>query len=120
MLLDQDFIKVNERPNLFENNFFDNEPVKAPLEETIEEEEINDSPPKIRVLTPVRKKEPDFKDIFSGESFKKIFPMPEIKNPTIDYSDEEEINDRVRKLITNSSNIDYTNEHEKVKEASKD
>ena len=46
--------------------------------------------------------------------------MPSFQQPNIDYSDEEEVNERVRKLVNNSSNVDYTNEHEKVKNASKD
>jgi len=129
MLLENNFIKVNERPNLFETSFFSNsnEEEKELLEEEKEKEEIIDEElqnleekPKIRVLTPVRKKEPDFKDIFTGDNFKKLFPMPNVKALQIDYSDSEEVNERVRKLINNSSNVDYREEHEKVKEAARD
>lgn len=123
MHLENSFIEVNERPNLFESSSFFSQPEEIKTVEKVkknEEDEIDDSRPKIRVLTPVRKKEPDFKDIFNGDNFKKLFPMPNIKQAQIDYSDSEEVNERVRKLTSNSSNVDYSNEHEKIIEAAKD
>jgi len=114
------------RPNLFDlgetkRNLFD-EPL--PDEEIVsseEEENISVKTPTIRILTPVRKKNPlDFKDIFEGTSFKKMFPLPHTKPPEPDYSDEDEVNERVRKLISNSNNVDYSQEHEKIKEAVRD
>lgn len=126
MLLENNFIQTSHRPNLFETSFFsESDPKESSIVEKNDivkeiEEAVDDSPPKIRVLTPVRKKDPDFKDIFTGENFKKLFPMPNIKHPDIDYSDSEEVNERVRKLISTSANVDYSNEHEKIIEAAKD
>lgn len=117
MLLENNFIQIDKRPNLFETSFF-NEEDKVETKE--DEGFLSDESPKVRILTPVRKKEADYKDIFTSENFKKLFPIPNVKMPDIDYSDSEEINDRVRKLINNSQNVDYTNEHEKVIEAAKD
>ena len=109
--------KVFEEPNLFEQT----PQKKDEVEDELEEENISVKTPTIKILTPVRKKNPiDFKDIFEGTSFKKMFPLPHTKAPEIDYSDEDEVNERVRKLVSNSNNVDYSQEHEKVIEASKD
>jgi len=114
MLFQNNLIRDTEKPNLFNeesNEIFDDEGIK-------DEEEDLIKAPKIRVLTPVRKKRTvDFKNIFEGTDFKKVFAVPEGTKIDIDTSDEEEVNSRVRKLVSNSGNIDYTDEPEEVKEA---
>jgi len=99
-------------PNLFD---FKSEPDEGILFEEDKETNIFEEPPEtehfavpiIRALTPVRKKD---------SVFKHLFPIPQIKTK-IDYSDEEEVNERVRKLISSSSNVDYSDEPEIVTEA---
>jgi hypothetical protein len=128
MVYENNFIQSGTRPNLFESfspsvreetNSYDD--IKADLFEDDEEEnleeKISTKSPKIRILTPVRKKNIDFKSIFNGADFKKMFPVPHVKDPTPDYSDEDEVNERVRKLIGNSNNVDYSGEDKRVKEA---
>lgn len=109
MLYENNLIVSGERPNLF-----DSFPLPEEEEKIDSEDEID-----IKVLTPIRKKKNDFKDIFDKD-FKKMFPVPEIKNPLPDYNDEEEINVRVKKLVSSSLNVDYTNEDERVIEGCKD
>jgi hypothetical protein len=128
MVYDNNLIQSGARPNLFESfspTFKEAEPKYEDIEAGLFQEDENDNleekisakSPKIRVLTPVRKKNVDFKDIFQGADFKKMFPIPHIKDPTPDYSDEDEVNERVRKLINNSNNVEYGGEDDRVKEA---
>lgn len=121
MLFENDLTHTKEKPNLFDfsesvvsekKNLFEEDEI-----EEEKEEEISVKTPTIRVLTPVRKKNIDFKNIFEGADFKKMFPVPHISEPQPDYSDEDEVNERVRKLISNSNNVDYTNEPEVVRDA---
>lgn len=118
-----------ERPNLFEpniepshekQNLFDEGFITDKKEEEIEDEEISVKTPTIRVLTPVKKKKINFENIFEGAKFEKMFPMPHIKKVDIDCSDEDEVNERVRKLVGNSNNVDYSNEPDIIIEACKD
>ena len=100
-------------PNLFdiksepdEGILFEEDKEKNIFEEEKEEQGEHFAVPIIRALTPVRKKD---------YGFKHLFPIPQIK-PKIDYSDEEEVNERIRKLISSSSNVEYNDEPDVVKE----
>lgn len=72
--------------------------------------------PVIKFTTPIRRKKetPDDEDV----SFPTI-PPPNINTmtPLPDYSDNEVVNQRVKKLISNGGEIIYDNEAEEVKEA---
>lgn len=110
--LSSSVVQKSVLPNLFnlksepdEGILFEEE--KNIFEDSIQPEREHFAVPIIRALTPVRKKD---------SSFKHMFPIPQIK-PKIDYSDEEEVNERVRKLISSSSNVDYSDEPEIVIEA---
>ena len=136
MVYENNLIQSGARPNLFESfspsfeegaksyndvktDIFEEEEdifSRGDKEENLEEK-ISTKSPRIRILTPVRKKNVDFKSIFKGADFNKMFPIPHIKDPTPDYSDEDEVNERVRKLIGNSNNVDYSGEDDRVKEA---
>lgn len=122
MLFQDKLTTTLNRPNLFglngdsyneiKNNLFEEEKIKED-----KEEEISVKTPTIRVLTPVRKKKVDFKNIFDNANFDKIFEVPHIKKVEIDCSDEDEVNNRVRKLISNNNNVDYSDEPDIVKSA---
>ena len=98
------------------------------------EDDILEKTPIIRITTPIRKKEPEFKEIprvldFSIDSpissplsKAKFNSSPARQNkvyhsPKPDYSDEDVINRRVNFLINNPNDITYDNENDKVVEA---
>lgn len=112
MLYDDNKIQAQERDNLFED--FSNNNEVLPDED--EFEKVSIKTPDIKILTPLRRKKPDFDDLFNGD-FNSMFKLPLPRSPKPDYSDEEAVNERVKKLINNSNAINYEKEPEKIQEA---
>lgn len=113
MLFEDDRIKTVQRDDLFDEGFASN----TTIEDNDDFERNSIKTPDIKIMTPLRRnKKPDFDDMFSGD-FNSIFKMPVPKSPVPDYSDENDINERVKKLINNSTDVRYDTEHEKVQDA---
>ena len=107
-----DIIKTTSNEDLFDEEIDDFNP--PPI---INNSSILEQTPVIKFVTPIRKKtveKDNFEDIFKvTRNLEKRSP---IRTPVPDPSDDDDVNERVRSLISSGVNISYDQENEKVKD----